>query len=204
MTAHTPPVLEPEQEEGIWYAPNGKAMITITTYGYNDEVIMRSRALIVKPVFGDGPVHSIELNVPVAEVAAEPAIREGRKGARKRKKPDTNREGRLRHACDVCEYRTAHESSLTKHQRTHTGEKPYACTHCSYRTGTKGSLTRHQRTHTGEQPYACTHCSYRATTKGNLTVHQRTHTGEKPYACTHCSYRATQKSSLTSHHRRHH
>ena len=55
------------------------------------------------------------------------------------------RKRRRIHACTECDYRTAFKSALTKHMRTHTGEKPFACTVCDYRAAQKGHVTRHMK-----------------------------------------------------------
>ncbi|XP_050687078.1 broad-complex core protein isoforms 1/2/3/4/5-like isoform X6 [Eriocheir sinensis] len=77
--------------------------------------------------------------------------------------------------------------------------KTLHCTYCFYTTNMKANLSRHIRTHTGEKPYSCTYCPYRTSTKPNLKTHMRTHTGEKPYACAFCPYRAAQRVTLKHH-----
>ncbi|XP_037796467.1 zinc finger protein 513-like [Penaeus monodon] len=66
------------------------------------------------------------------------------------------------HQCPYCLYSTDRKDHLTKHVRTHTGEKPFGCPHCPYRSGTKNTLNTHIRVHTGEKPYSCSYCPYRA------------------------------------------
>ena len=78
--------------------------------------------------------------------------------------------------CEHCGKRFRDKSILTKHIRTHTGERPFECEHCGKRFAEKGTLRDHIRTHTGERPFGCEHCGKRFTLKHHLTRHIRTHT----------------------------
>ncbi|XP_037796468.1 zinc finger protein 84-like [Penaeus monodon] len=64
--------------------------------------------------------------------------------------------------CPYCNHTTVRKDHMSKHIRTHTGEKPFDCPHCPYRSSTKYALNKHIRVHTGEKPYACSLCPYRA------------------------------------------
>ncbi|XP_047492368.1 longitudinals lacking protein, isoforms H/M/V-like isoform X14 [Penaeus chinensis] len=82
---------------------------------------------------------------------------------------------RTTHQCPYCPYVTPYTTSLKKHIRTHTKEKPFACSQCPFRTTQPENLRRHFHTHSGERPYACDHCSFRATQKFSLQRHIFSH-----------------------------
>ena len=65
------------------------------------------------------------------------------------------------------------------------GEKPYYCPieGCIRRFSRSDELTRHMRTHTGQKPFQCRICMRYFSRSDHLTTHIRTHTGEKPFSC---------------------
>ena len=105
--------------------------------------------------------------------------------------------------CPECGNDFSTRKRLTKHERTHTGEKPYRCDVCGKSFSQSHHLTKHMRTHTGEKPYSCDVCGKSFANASNLPTHMRTHTGEKPYSCDVCGKAYTLKHHLSRHARTH-
>ncbi|XP_050035563.2 zinc finger protein 711-like [Dermacentor andersoni] len=136
-----------------------------------------------------------------------------------------------RHQCSYCPYSSKERSTVTRHERSHTGDRPYVCQVCHKGFARSDQLNAHLNTHTSERPYKCAVCCQGfASTSGlshhrfkhldatthahrcpecgkvfarkyGLTTHLGTHTGEKRHACAVCSRKFTQRSGARKHER---
>jgi insecticidal toxin complex protein TccC len=106
--------------------------------------------------------------------------------------------------------RRLRSGKLTKHFRTHTGEKSFVRAEpgCGKAFAISGNLSKHFRTHTGEKPFLCLEpgCEKAFTEKGTLTRLLRTHTGEKLFVCIElgCGAAFARPAALRNHYHQKH
>ncbi|XP_049274519.1 zinc finger protein 436-like isoform X2 [Rhipicephalus sanguineus] len=84
-----------------------------------------------------------------------------------------------KHRCSYCPYSSDNKSHTTRHERTHTGERPFTCTVCQKGFSRADRLERHMNIHTREM--SMEHSKYgqydkpEAPQEAALAGHQSTH-----------------------------
>ncbi|KAM8774818.1 transcriptional repressor CTCFL [Rhynchonycteris naso] len=117
---------------------------------------------------------------------------------------EDSKEGKQTFHCNLCLFTSSRISSLKRHMKIHTNEKPHICHLCLKAFRTVTLLRNHVNTHTGTRPHKCGDCDMAFVTSGELVRHRRyRHTHEKPFKCSMCKYASVEASKLKRHVRSH-
>ncbi|XP_077167991.1 zinc finger and BTB domain-containing protein 40 [Paroedura picta] len=90
--------------------------------------------------------------------------------------------------CKHCRTAFSQASALAYHtKKKHAEGKMYSCQYCAAVFAQSIELTRHVRTHTGDKPYVCRECGKGFRQANGLSIHLRTfHHIDDPYDCKKC------------------
>ncbi|XP_025060495.1 transcriptional repressor CTCFL isoform X3 [Alligator sinensis] len=104
-------------------------------------------------------------------------------------------------SCVLCTFTCLRMSSLNRHMKIHSDEKPHLCHLCLRAFRTVTLLRNHMNTHTGEKPYQCYVCQARFTQSGTMKIHVlQKHSENVPrHQCPRCETVIARKSDLRVH-----
>ncbi|XP_062977702.1 zinc finger protein 11-like [Elgaria multicarinata webbii] len=107
--------------------------------------------------------------------------------------------------CCECGKSFGRRSSLNRHLKIHSNEKPYKCSTCDKCFIEKSNLNAHirkkhkRKSHSRREHYECSECGENFVTRASLTEHQRAHTNETTYPCPICKKNYMEERYLVRH-----
>ncbi|KAM9757971.1 uncharacterized protein zbtb40 [Menidia menidia] len=109
--------------------------------------------------------------------------------------------GEKPYACQHCHMSFSVAAALAYHtKKKHSEGKMYVCQYCKAAFAQSIELTRHVRTHTGDRPYVCRQCGKGYSQASGLTVHLHTfHNLSEPHDCQKCSLSFSSLEELQQH-----
>ncbi|XP_034944297.1 zinc finger protein 557-like [Chelonus insularis] len=103
--------------------------------------------------------------------------------------------------CSTCKKRFKNQKNLNSHIELH--NMKYVCEQCGMEFSFKYGLTKHLRTHSGEKLYLCAICGKTFSCLSSQKIHLLKHAGERPYVCDICGQSFTQRSPMMLHRKKH-
>ena len=100
--------------------------------------------------------------------------------------------------CHFCGKSFNTKPDVTRHLRTHTGDRPFKCPLCEKSFTCKSSLKTHLKNHIGKS-ISCSYCDKKFNVDSDRVRHESIHTGQKPWRCLTCGKSYSCKSTVKVH-----
>lgn len=105
-----------------------------------------------------------------------------------------------KHCCTTCDRCFSSRCHLTRHERSHTKERPYQCDHCPKAFARRENLKAHIGfVHEGGESYECDICGRGFASDAQRRRHRLTHDNSRRFQCQLCGKRFRLETSLTNH-----